>query len=181
MTSPDLTHAVRFDLSTGTVSHEGGASVVISAKAFGELIAAVSADTRASIASDLGAAMGARIQKHSGGEKGVRSASLESVVTSLSGELAIAGFGTVTLERWGRAMVVHVAHSSFQAPDFIAVLVTSAISASTGAAAFSTVLSKQDGVRVLIASRAAAERARKWLDEGVTWGDAVSRLQGGAS
>ena len=103
------------------------------------------------------------------------------LVAVRNNETAIAGFGTVTLERWGRAMVVHVAHSSIQAPDFIAVLVTSAISASTGAAAFSTVLSKQDGVRVLIASRAAAERARKWLDEGVTWGDAVSRLQGGAS
>ena len=87
MTSPDLTHAVRFDLSKGTVSHDGGASVVIAAKAFGELIAAVSADVRARIASDLGAAMGARIQKHSGGEKGVRSATLESVVTTLSGEL----------------------------------------------------------------------------------------------
>jgi len=181
MTTPDLTHAVRFDLSKGTVSHDGGASVVVSTKAFGELITAVSADVRARIASEIGAAMGARIQKHSGGEKGVRGASLEAVVTSLSGELAIAGFGTVAMERWGRAMVMHVTHSSVDAPDFLAVLVTSAISSSTGAQAFSTVLSKQDGVRILIASRSAAERARKWLDEGVAWADAVARLHGSAS
>lgn len=181
MTSPDLTHAVRFDLSKGTVSHGDGASVVVPAKSFGELIAAVSSDVRARVASELGNAMGARMQKRAGGSSGVRSASLESVVSSLSAELAISGLGTVTLERWGRAMVMHVTQSPIDAPDFLAVLVTSAISTSTGASAFSTVLSKQDGVRVLIGSQSAAQRARKWLDEGVAWGDAIARLQGGAS
>jgi hypothetical protein len=181
MTSPDMTHAVRFDLSQGTVSHGDGSSVVVSAKAFADLIGAVSADVRARIASDLGSAMGTRIQKRSGGEQGVRSASLETVVSNLSAELAVSGFGTLTLERWGRAMVLHLTHSPVDAPDFLAVLVTSAISSSTRAAAFSTVLSKQDGVRVLIASQSAAQRVRKWLDEGVSWGDAVTRLQGGAS
>ncbi len=185
MTGPDLTRALQFDLSKGTVRLDDGASVVVSAKSFGDLLAAVSADVRARIASELGASMGARLQKRSGGQAGVRQGTLEAVVSNLSAELALAGLGSCTLERWGRAMVMYINDTPIDAPDFIAVLITSAISTSTGAAAYSTVLSKQSGgdtsVRVLIASQAAAQRVRNWLDQGVSWGDAITRLQGGAS
>ena len=178
---PDLTHAVQFDLAQGAVRLEGDPAVLAPAKAFSALLNAAPADLRARIGGELGGSMGARVETLLGGPKGVREASLEAVVSHLSAELALGGLGTLAIERWGRALVFHLTGAPFEAPDFYASLVAAAISRATGTAAYSTVLSSKDGVRVLIASQAAAQRVRGWLDQGIAWGDAVARLQGGAS
>jgi hypothetical protein len=178
---PDLTRALRFDLPHGAVRLDGDPALVVSAKALGQLLSSATAETRATVGGEVGAAMGARVQTRLGSADAVRGASLESAVTHLSAELSLGGFGTLALERWGRALVVHVTGAPIDAPDFFASLVASAVSHATGASAFSTVLDSKDGVRVLIASQAAAQRVHGWLDQGVAWAEAVARLQGGAS
>jgi len=178
---PDLTRAVRFDLPQGAVRLDGDSSLVVSARALGQLLSASTAELRASVGGEIGGAMGARVQKRLGNADAVRGASLEVAVSHLSAELSLCGFGTLALERWGRALVVHVSGAPVDAPDFFASLVASAVSRATGASAFSTVLDAREGVRILIASQAAAQRARGWLDQGVPWGEAVARLQGASS
>jgi len=178
---PDLKGAVFFDLSKGAVRLDNDAALLVPASAMGALLAAAPSEARAKAGGAVGEAMGARAQKRLGGADGVRGASLESAIAHLGGELALGGYGTLGLERWGRALVLHVTGAAFDAPDFYASLVASAVGRATGTAAYSTVLDARDGVRILIASAAAAQRVRGWLDSGVAWGDAIARLQGGAA
>ena len=104
MPSPpfDQARTVRFDLARGSVVHEGARHVLVPIDALDEL-AKSSAPVVTAVAELIGAAMGRRIRTKLGSPRG---ASLEAFANQLGGELAIAGYGTLALERWGRAMVI---------------------------------------------------------------------------
>ena len=150
----DFSRVVQFDLARGTVRLETEAALLVGARS---------------------------LEGRLGGQAAVREAPIEAVVTNLGAELALGGFGALSLERWGRALVLHVGGAPLEAPEFYASLIASAISRATGAAAYSTVLSTSDGVRVLIASQSGAQRVRSWITQGVAWSVALTQLQGSAS
>lgn len=179
--APDLSRAVQFDLSSGAVRLDGDPSVVLSTKAFGALLAAAPPSARSLVGSEIGDVMGARIAARRGGTDGVRAASLEDVVLELASELALAGFGTVALERWGRALVLLFTAPTFDAPELYTALAARVVSRATGGNAEGQLLSKDGGVRVLLASAHGAMRVRGWLNQSVPWAEALVRLQGGAS
>jgi hypothetical protein len=182
MTAPsfDSTHAVRFDLGSGSVRAAGQDEqlVLLPAAALANLLLYASADAGVALGRALGESIGRRVAAR------IRSTepSVEQFATQLAGEAALAGVGVLGLERWGRALVVIVEQSPLAAP-LLAPLIGAALEAASGRKNVSSVLlAHDDGAsRVLIASERGIERVRAWMMAGTPWGDALVKLHGGGS
>jgi hypothetical protein len=205
----DLTSAVRFDLGRGTV-HMGAVraadatdvhvpprgrgrdseleerAVLLPEDVLADLVAAAGPELSTSAGRQLGASMGKRLADRLGGTDAVRDGSLEDVISALAAEVSVSGFGRVSLERWGRALVLVVAHAPRIDGGFVSAMLQGAIEAAvTNVMATAseqqvrcTLLSADERtLRVLVANGRAVERVRGWLYDGASWGDALARLQ----
>ena len=106
----DAARAVRFDLPSGSVRAAGDARVALVPV---EALAAVGKSGAADeVAGIVGSAIGKRVAARLGNSNG---ATIEAFATALGGELAVAGYGSLSLERWGRALVLVVEHAAL--PD----------------------------------------------------------------
>jgi hypothetical protein len=109
-----------------------------------------------------------------------QNASVEAFLAHLAGEAAIAGVGAISIERWGRAVVVAVEDSPLKGPLLVAT-VASALEVASGRRASCALLSHDDrSARIFVGNEQAVNRVRAWLASGVPWGEAVVRLHGGA-
>lgn len=178
--SVDLTHAVRFDLPRGSVHGAGEErAVLLPASVFAELVLAAGPEVAVSIALAMGESMGKRVAERLGGRDAVRQATLEAMVTALAAEISLAGLGALSLERWGKAMLLVLHNVPAIEHKFLAALFEGAIASSTGSRAHCAVVaSESGGVRILVASAAGIDRVRGWISEGTGWGEALARLQG---
>jgi hypothetical protein len=175
----DPRHAVRFDLPHGSVRAGGEAErvLLVPSSALDELV--LSAPPEAVEA--LGRALGAAIGRRAAARMDAKTASVEAFVTQLAGEAAIAGIGALSVERWGRALVV-VVEGSPLVGTLLAPLVASAIEAAAGRAVSATILARDErAARLLVASEAGVGRVRDWVASGVPWGDALTKLHGGGA
>jgi hypothetical protein len=200
----DLTSSVQFDLGRGTVKmgaraqdatdvHGGPVhhaeleerAVLLPEDVLADLVAAAGPEVGAVAGRQVGASMGKRLADRLGGPAAVRAGSLEDVVSALASEVSVSGFGTVHLERWGRALVLVIEHAPRIDGGFVSAMLQGAIEAAvtniTTTASEQqvrcTLLSAEERVlRVLVANGRAVERVRTWLAEGVSWGDALARL-----
>jgi hypothetical protein len=130
--------------------------------------------------SAIGEAIARRFDRAGGDAKG---ASIESVIEHLGGELALAGFGALSIERWGRALVLVVDRGpgSADGDKVLAPLLASAVSKATKVEARCVRLSRDgDRARFLITGPKGADKVREWLMSGVSWGEALVRLHPGA-
>jgi hypothetical protein len=110
-----------------------------------------------------------------------QSASLETFVTHLAGEAAVSGVGALSVERWGRAVVV-VMEGSPLSGALLAPLVSGAIEAASGRGVECALLSRDEHfARVLVGGERGVGRVREWIAGGLPWGEALTRMQGGAS
>lgn len=179
-TSFNATQSVRFDLARGAV--RSGASddrlLLVPLAALVELANAAPPAAAAGLGRALGAAIGSRAAARIGDPKGT---SLEGFVTQLAGEAALAGAGVLSVERWGRALVVVLEDSPLPGA-LVAALVGGALDAASGRKVATALLSNDaHGVRVLVSSDGAVRRVRDWMASGVSWGDAIAKLHGGGS
>jgi hypothetical protein len=176
---------VTFDLDRGHVVCEGDTrSLLVPATALAGLVASAGADAAARFGREIGAALGRRIATRLGGAgdlgaAAVRGASLEAIVAELGGEVALAGLGALSLERWGRALVLTVDGSPLDGPGDA--LLEGALGAAVGACSGREVVAvrlAREGqrVRFLVTGAAAAQRLRGWLAGGAPWADALARL-----
>src|SRR5262249_39709666 len=100
----------------------------------------------------------------------------------LAGELAVAGVGSIRLERWGRALLAVVANAAIGNGAVLASILEGALGEATAREVACAVIAREEGAaRVLVGSKAASERAVGWLAEGTPWGDVLARLQRGAA
>src|SRR5690348_4654247 len=101
----DASKAVTFDLSRGQIQKDGeGPRLLISPASLLALCQAAGPEATSSFGHAAGEAIGAAVARRfeqAGGDP--RGARIEEVVEHLAGELAMAGFGALTIERWGRA------------------------------------------------------------------------------
>jgi hypothetical protein len=169
--------AVTFDLAHGLVHVEGAREgVLVPAEALVHLAKAAGPAAWAAFGAAIGGAMGARVASRLGD---VRAASVELVVEHLAGELALAGLGALSLERWGQAMVLVVNHAPLgEAGDnLLEAALTGALEMATGAPAVATRLQRDGGrARFFVGSAAVAARLRALVDQGAMWGEALLRL-----
>ncbi len=175
----DPSKAVTFDLNQGLVHVEGEPPcVLVTAAALVALAAAAGAEATAAFAATLGEAMGRRVAGRLSGE-GVTGASVFAVVEHLGGELALAGLGSLTLERWGRAAVLVIDQSPLEAKGdaILEGILAGAVVAAAGRSARALHLGREGArSRFLLGSDVGVTRVRGWLAEGVPWAEALVRL-----
>jgi hypothetical protein len=175
----DSARAVRFDLVHGSV--QAGSRderlLLVPAAALSSLVAAAPPEAAEALARALGTSIGTRASVRIGDLAG---ASVDWFVTQLAGEAALAGVGVLSIERWGRALVVLIERSPLTS-TVLAPLVAAALEAAGGRRVWCTVLSHDEQVtRVLVASQQAVERVRNWMGSGSVWGEALAKLHAGA-
>jgi hypothetical protein len=175
----DPTHAVRFDVPRGRVSAGDGEQVLlVPLSAFDDIVLSAAPEAVQAFGRGLGASIGKRAGARLGGAE---QASMEAFVTQLAGEAAIAGVGVLSLERWGRALVIVVEGSPLSG-TLLGPVVASAIEAASGRRVWTTLLSRDEKVaRLFVGSERGTARVREWLAAGVPWADAIARLQGGGA
>ena len=182
-TSFDPTHAVRFDLPQGRV-HAGGDGervLLVPTGAIDDIALSAPPEAVEALGRAIGSSIGRRAAARMGGVGDSQAASVEAFVNQLAGEFAVSGVGVLSVERWGRALVVVVEGSPLNG-TLLAPLVAAALEASSGRAVAAALLSRDEHLaRLLVASPRAIERVREWIASGLAWADALARLQGGGS
>jgi hypothetical protein len=182
MTAPsfDSTHSIRFDLGSGNVRAAGQDErlLLLPAAALENVLLYASADAVVALGRAMGESIGRRVAARIVGHS---NASMEDFTTQFAGEAALAGVGAISLERWGRALVVLVEQSPLGSA-LLAPLIAAALGAATGRKVGGVLLTHDDRIaRVLIASSRGVERVQGWMAAGVSWGDAIVKLHGAGS
>jgi hypothetical protein len=177
----DASKAVTFDLSRGQIQKEGtDARLLVSASALIALCRAAGGEPAATFARQTGQSIGAAIAaRFERAGQSVGGAAIDAVVEHLSGELAVAGFGRLSVERWGQALVLVVDHGpSTDAGDELLRALLGAAVAGAAKLDLECVRLAREGerARFFIAGRRGAEKVRQWLGSGVSWGEALVRL-----
>jgi hypothetical protein len=177
----DVSKAVTFDLSRGQIQKEGAEPrLLVSASALVALCSAAGPDAATAFARATGQSIGAAVATRfdrAGGDAG--RAAIDAVVEHLSGELAVAGFGRLSVERWGQALVLVVDYgpSSEQGDELLRALLGAAVAGAAKLDLECVRLAREgDRARFFIAGRRGAEKVRQWLGSGVSWGEALVRL-----
>ena len=163
--SVNLSGAIRFDLESGAVRlTDDEKAVVVPVAVLADLVAAASSEVRKATGRKLGEHVGRGIARRAGSPTALLDGGLEQAASLLAAELALVGLGSCNLERWGRALVVHVVGAPAIAPELVASAIEGALAAATRRAVACTLLSDTDGIRVLVTSerrgRAHARLAR---------------------
>lgn len=176
----DPNGAVRFDLSRGAASDARGARLLVMPAAALEAIERAHAPAIAALGTEIGRACGGKVASRLGGDGGVRGAQLEVVVTHLAGELAIAGVGSVHVERWGRAMVCVVSNPSFPSDAFLSAVLAGALGAASGREVAAAPLGRDgNAIRFFIGAKATADRVRGFVAQGKGFAEIVTNIQAG--
>lgn len=170
-------HSVAFHLDRGRIGLQGsGERLLVPADAVLALCASAGPEGTADFGRRIGTEAGRRAAERLGDVQG---ASVDSVVNHLGGDLALLGLGSLSLERWGKALVLSVSHSPFGpgGDTLLAAVLTGALQRAFGRDTGVVRLVRDDAVvRFLVTSPRGAERVQRWLDEGVQWGEALARL-----
>jgi len=175
----DASRAVTFDLAKGQVRLDGAPhQVLVPSEALAKLFASASKETRREFAKAFGEPLAKRLSSRLGDPT---KAKLEAVVEHLGGEVALLGLGSLSLERWGRALVFVVDGSPFgkDGDELLAAILEAALAEATGRNPRCVVLERAEArLRLLVVSEASAEKVRTWLGEGTSFGDVLARLNG---
>lgn len=179
----DPSHSVKFDLGRGSVHLEGaGPRLLVPPDALLELCKHAGPESLTDFGRKLGTEVGLRITAH-WGDSG-ENISVEGFVEHLGGNMALLGLGSVSVERWGKALVFVVESSPFGAAGdaLLGAVIEGALQRCMGRDGRAVLLGRDaDHVRFLMAGTAGAERVRSWLSEGKTWGEAIARLHEGSA
>jgi hypothetical protein len=170
--------AVRFDMTKGTASDARGQRLVLVPAAALEALERTTPGVLAQLGSEVGRACGQRIAASLGGESGVRGATLEAVVTHLAGELALAGVGVVSLERWGKAMVLIVENPGVDSDGFLGAVLSGALAAATAREIGIAPLGREGkSARYFVGAPSTAVKARTLVSQGKSWAEVLGDIQ----
>lgn len=176
----DPARAVIFDLVHGLVHLDGAPSrLLVPAVELAALARAAGPEATAAFGRSMGQAMGRRVANRLSSTGGVTASAVEVVVEHLSGELSLAGLGSLSLERWGRALALVVDQSPLGAEGdgLLAAVLAGAVEAAAGRSVHVLLLARDEvRARLLIAGAPGVDEARASLAAGVSWGDALVRL-----
>ena len=176
----DASKAVTFDLSRGQIQEGADTRLLVSARALVALCRAAGADAASTFARATGQSIGATIAtRFESAGSDVGRAAIDSVAEHLSGELAVAGFGRLSVERWGQALVLVVDHgpATDAGDELLQALLGAAVAGAARLDLECVRLSREgERARFFIAGRRGAEKVRQWLGSGVPWGEALVRL-----
>jgi hypothetical protein len=171
---------VQFDLGRGQISLGGRASrLLVPPEALLGLCQTAGSGAVRDFGRQLGAEVGGRVAERLGRAD---SASIAEVVEHLGGDVALSGLGSLSVERWGRALVLRVTDSPLggAGDELLASVFEGALQRALGRDAAVVPIERKDGsVRLLATSTGAAARVRGWLASGVGFAEALGRLEAG--
>jgi hypothetical protein len=174
----DPTRSVVFDLAQGQFrDDEGTPRLNVPADALLRLCEAAGPDAVRDFGRSLGSEVGRRALRRLG--DAAQNAPVEAWVEHLGGELALLGFGNLSAERWGKALVLALDGAPSGSEAVLAAFVEGALQRALGrdVAAFSLGRTGEL-VRVAVLSRSSADRAREWQQGGASWVQILERLHG---
>jgi hypothetical protein len=170
------THAVRFEIARGRVSLDGQeARVLVPAAALGKLCESAGPEGVKDFGKNLGTEIGRRVAARLDGG----APSVAALVEHLGGDLALSGLGSLTVEIWGKALVLAVMDSPLgkEGDLLLASVLEGALQRALARDTSLVELERSDGrVRFAVLSPRTADSVRKWLGQGISWGDALARL-----
>ena len=178
----DPTRAVVFDLPRGHVTLQGQSpALLLGADALAQLCNGLDAAAVRQFGALLGKAAGARIRARlsGAGSATAESATLESMVDQLGGEVSLAGFGALSIERWGQALVVRIEGCPLgsKAPELLGAYVEAALRVDVVRDVNALALENDPAsFRLLLCGPAGSARVKGWLSAGGSWGDALAAL-----
>ena len=171
----DPSRAIRFDLVRGQLELDGASRLLIPAEALAALCKGAGPDASIDFGRRLGTEVGRRVAERLGLDR----ADIESVVEHLGGDLALIGFGSLTVERWGRALVFNVTGSPLGAEGdaLLAAVLEGALQRGFTRDTRIVLLARDsDQVRLLVSNPRTAPKVRGWLSDGTSWGQVLERL-----
>ncbi len=175
----DPTHSVRFDLGRGQLKVDGRENrLLVPSDALLGLWAEASDEAKKNFGQRLGTEIGRRAAGRLGS---VEAASIPAMVEHLGGDIALCGLGSLSVERWGKALVLRVDGSPLGAEGdaLLAAVLEGALHRAMGRDVAAVRLDRDDQrVRFLVVSPGAASRVRGWLAEGKPWGQVLTTLDG---
>ena len=172
------------DLDRGLVAVDERARLVVPVAPLLALAEASGAEAARAFGAALGASVAERARVRLGDVSG---ASVERALGVLASEVALIGLGGLSIERWGKALVLVLEpcalsdeHAGESARVLLEACFESALSAVFGAEARAVALSVlAEGAgraRVLVTSERARDRARVLLARGAAWHDVLVSL-----
>ena len=112
----------------------------------------------------------------------MRSAEVELVLSHLAGELAVAGVGSIHVERWGRAMIGVVVNPAVRHDAFVGAVLAAALGAAAGRDVAAAPLGHEGGAaRYFLGSPKTTPRVIALVAAGKSYAEILAILQGGAS
>jgi hypothetical protein len=176
----DAKGALRFDLSSGAASDTRGSRLILLPASALEALDRTTPGALAHLGSELGRGCGVRVAARLGGDASVRTADIEAVATHLAGELAIAGVGSLSVERWGRALVLVVENPGVASDGFIGAVLGGALVAAAGREVAIAPLGRDDTkARYFVGAQPTVLKLRSLIAEGRSWSDALAALHQG--
>jgi hypothetical protein len=161
-----------------------GARVVVPLEALSLLCRGLRAEELSNFGHAMGNEAGRRVAERLGRDLGP--VTTQQMVEHLGGELALMGFGSLSIEIWGQAMVATVVDSPLvfgdgASPDsgdrLLAAVLCGALLRATSRELAVVTLSRLDNtVRFVVCSRSAQSHVEAWLSDGSHYGEALARL-----
>lgn len=164
-----------FDLARGAVHTRHGERVlVLASDVLGPLVSSAVRQGDLTAVRTLGKRIGEEAARSLASE--VKSASPEAVITHANGMLALLGWGTLLLERWGNALVLALAGAPTLDPERLGLAaLLGGVLTSLGGRDVACV--PIDGTRFVIVHPSIAEEVWSWTKEGKDLASVVGRLQ----
>jgi hypothetical protein len=165
--------AVTFDLTAGQVHlQDSEPALMVPSAALIDLCKAAGDLATGNLGRAVGQTMGKRVASRLGGADG---SSIQGFVEHLAGEMAVSGWGALSLERWGRAMVLVVDRGV--STSLTCAMLEAALDAATGRKACCVpVMQEGYRTRLLVTSASSAEKVAQWVAQGVSWGEVLVKL-----
>ena len=102
--------------------------------------------------------------------------SIEEFVSHVGGQFALVGFGTITVETWGSALMLIVQHNELSV-DFVAALLSASIEQLLNEPVECVAVQHQQQTsRLLVTSDASREQVATWYRQGIPWHEMIARL-----
>jgi hypothetical protein len=164
-------NAIRFNLPEGSLStREGTKVVLVSAETLGEFIATAGPKGGAGLLRTIGDTLGREALASL--SKPFIEATLPEIVDHLAGWLRVGGWGRLSFERWGDALVADFVSTTVNARAAERLLEGMLARLSDRSVACAYV----EGSRFLLLSADTAAEVRGWSRSGMRLGEIVSRL-----
>ena len=176
----DPSRAIIFDFARGQMrDDEGSARLNLPAAALVRLCEQAGPEARKDFAQSLGSEMGRRIVAQLG--QRASEASLEVWAAHLGGQLALLGLGDLSIEQWGRALVLSVEGAPAGTTEMVGQLLAASLQRALGRDAEVVAFALDERTAYLVVSADTARKVAELVGTGAGLGQVVESLHEGAA